>query len=303
MRGVMTTLVLVAGVATTSQAQSETALRAAFEGRQVAVKVDMPGTSKGIDVFPQEPLPVDWREVAERIKEYGTSLGIGDRVMITKVVVKKNSHIEFQLGGGGWGTFFDSPGTSTVSTSDAGESKAERALKDSIKAAPGPTRRKQLEKELNNLRAERERENASARAQAEQANAAHEANLRAKRKEGGSRFNIRFRNGIPSDRLTPEGVMASLAEYLDFGAAAGPGGATATPSAAPGSAASGSALGRLRKGLTVREVEDLLGPADTASEEKEGSLTVVKRGYTSEGMKVAASFVNGVMIDFSIIPR
>jgi hypothetical protein len=29
----------------------------------------------------------------------------------------------------------------------------------------------------------------------------------------------------------------------------------------------------------------------------------MKRGYSSEGMKVAASFVNGVLIDFSITPR
>ncbi|MGQ0647230.1 MAG: hypothetical protein ACT4P7_06635 [Gemmatimonadaceae bacterium] len=293
------------------QAQNEYVLRTAFEGRLVSVKVGMPGTSKGIDVFPLEAAPVDWREVAERIKDYGTSLKVGDQVMITKVVVKSNSHIEFQLGGGGWGTFLDSPGTSSVSSTSEGESKYERALRDSIKAAPGPTRRKQLERELNNARQQRERDNANARAQAQQANALHEANLRAKREQSGSRFNIRFRNGIPSEHLTPEGVRVALAEYVDFAASGakvsaaqgGAAGALSAATTAPNASDGGSALSRLRKGLLVKEVEDLLGPADTAGEQKEGTLTLVKRSYTKDGMKVAASFINGVMIDFSITPR
>ncbi|MBK6459273.1 MAG: hypothetical protein IPF87_24895 [Gemmatimonadetes bacterium] len=36
-------------------------------------------------------------------EEFGTALKPGQQVMITKVVVKKDSHIEFQLGGSGWG--------------------------------------------------------------------------------------------------------------------------------------------------------------------------------------------------------
>ena len=73
--------------------------------------------------------------------------------------------------------------------------------------------------------------------------------------------------------------------------------------AVPSGALAGSALSRLRKGLTVKEVEELFGPADAAGEQKEGSLIVMKRSYSSDGMKVAASFVNGVLIDFSITPR
>lgn len=292
-----------------ARAQSEAALRAAFEGKLVSVKVGLPATSRGIDVHPLEPTAVNWREVAERIKDYGTSLKLGDQAIVTKVVVKKDSHIEFQLGGGGWGTLFDSPGTGSVSTSAEGETKVERALKDSIKTATGPTRRKQLEKELSNLKAQRERENDVARAQAQQANAAHEANLRAKREQSGGRFNLRFKDGIPAASLTAEGVMAALAEYVDFSASGSKvttaSGATTATTAAPTASAStgGSALGRLRKGLSVREVEDLLGPADTAGEQKEGSLVVLKRSYTSQGMKVAASFVNGVLIDFAITPK
>jgi hypothetical protein len=287
-------------------AQSEAALRAAFEGKLISVKVGMPGTSRGIDVYPLEPAPVDWREVAERVKDNGTALKIGDQVMITKVVVKKNSHIEFQLGGGGWGTFFDDAGTSNVSVTTEGESQAEKDLKKAIKEAQGPTRRKELERELRTVRDRRERENARARADAQQANAAHEANVRAKRAEAGSRFNIRFKNGIPQESLTPEGVKAALAQFVDFDAggskvATASGASTATPMTS--SSTAGAKHAQLKKGLTVKEVEELLGPADSAGEEKQGALTLNKRSYTSDGMKVSTSFLNGVLIDFAITPR
>ncbi|WP_410959298.1 hypothetical protein, partial [Salmonella sp. SAL4433] len=88
-----------------------------------------------------------------------------------------------------------------------GETKAETALRDSIKHAPGPTKRKQFERELASLRQERERENARAEAEAKQAQSVIEANLRMKRADSGSRFNVRYRNGIPSDALTPDGLM------------------------------------------------------------------------------------------------
>ena len=58
----------------------------------------------------------------------------------------------------------------------------------------------------------------------------------------------------------------------------------------------------MRKGLLLEEVELLLGPAATASETKEGTLTVLKRTYRKDGQKVSASFVNGVLIDFTISP-
>jgi hypothetical protein len=302
LRLVATTALLTARIL---PAQNEAALRAAFEGKLVSVKIAMPGTSRGVEVLPQQQAAVNFRQVADRIKEFGTSLKIGDQVMVTKVVVKKDSHIEFQLGGGGYGTFGDSPGSERVWADVESESKLEKALKDSIKTAPGPTRRKQLEKELQNARTARERENDRARAEASQANAAHEANLRARRETSGSRFNIRYKDGIPPEALTPEGVMAALSQYVDF-AATGAKAATAAASSASSAPAAGTgdgALAQLKKGLTVKEVETLLGPADTAGEEKQGSMTVVKRTYTSGAMKVVTSFVSGVLVDFAITPK
>lgn len=284
-------------------AQNEAVLRQAFEGKVVSVKIDMPATQRGVDVYPLDQMPVNFREVAERLKDNSTALKIGQQVMVTKVLVKGNSHIEFQLGGGGYGTFGDNT-TSSVSTVSQGETKAEKALRDSIKKATGPTKRKQFEKELASLRSERERENARAEAEAKQASSVMEANLRAKRAESGSRFNVRYRNGIPLDALTPDGLMRALAAYVDFGV-----GASASGGAVAGSGASQFAPGSsrapattLRKGLWLEDVEALLGPAATAAETKEGTLTVLKRTYRKDGQRIEASFVNGVLIDFAIKP-
>ena len=292
MRAIIGAAALAAVVARGAGAQNEGALRAAFEGKTVTVRIDMPATSQGVDVFPLEQMPVDFREVAQRLKDNGTALRMGQQVMVTKVLVNKNSHIEFQLGGGGYGTFGDNTSTS-VSHASQGETKAEKALRDSIKHAPGPTKRKQLEKELASLRGERERENARAEAEAKQAQSVIEANLRAKRAESGSRFNVRYRNGIPADALTPDGLMRALAQYVDFGAAG---------SAVSSAGDSRPAPTTIRKGLLLEEVEAILGPAATASETKEGTLTVLKRAYRKDGQKISASFVNGVLIDFTISP-
>ena len=287
--------------APTAHAQTESALRGALEGRSVTTKIDMPATAKGVDIFPRESAPVDWREVANRLKDNGTALRPGQQSMITKVVVKRD-HIEVQLGGGGYGTFGDNTG-SAVSYSDQGESVRERTLRDSIKTATGDTK-KRMQTELDNARSRRERENVRDRAIAAQANEAREANLRVKRAEAGSRFNIWYKGGIAESELTSDAVMLSLAPYAELAGA---------PSTGPRNPAGGAplptppyttnAMLAVRKGLTVPEVESLFGPATTASERKEGTLTVVTRNYLYDGKKVITSFVNGVLIDYVIAPQ
>jgi hypothetical protein len=291
-------------------AQNEGILRQAFEGKVVTVKIEMPATQKGIDVYPLDPMPVNFREVAQRLKDNSTALKIGQQVMVTKVLVKGNSHIEFQLGGGGYGTFGDNTmDGSGLGFTPQGETKAEKALRDSIKKAQGPTKRKAFERELASLRQERERENARAEAEAKQAQSVIEANLRAKRAESGSRFNVRYRNGIPADALTPDGVMRALAQYVDFGSgavasgSATPGAPVQTLAPSAGTAAPRPGVTSLRKGLLLEDVEAILGPAATANEKKEGRLTVLERTYRKDGQRISASFVNGVMIDFAITPQ
>lgn len=288
--------------ATQSPAQSESALRTAFEGKTITVKIDMPATAYGVDVYPLETTPVNWRQVADRSKDYGTALKMGTQVMVTKIVVKRD-HIEFQLGGGGYGTFGDE-GRTAVSAQTESESKEERALRDSARKETNSTKKKALEKELSNLRSARERENSRARAEAAQANELREANVRAKRLTGGSRFNMWYKPMVTAEAMTPEGVMNALKPYVDFSGAAIAGASNDNATSGNIRPASGAnALLSLRKGLLLADVEAMLGPANTASESKEGVLTLMKRNYLHDGKKISTSFVNGVLIDYAIAPQ
>ena len=126
-----------------------------------------------------------------------------------------------------------------------------------------------------------------------------EANLRVRRAEGGSRFNVRYRRGIPSDAMTPNGLIDALSPYIDFGGGTHASSTNASRPAAP----SGSPMLTLKKGMSIADVEALLGPANTATESKEGVLTLMRRTYTNESNRIITSFVNGVMIDFVIAPQ
>ena len=126
-------------VASPAYAQSEAALKEYFEGKTVVVKMDMPATQAGVDVFADARRRINFDEYSARLKSSGIALRNGDSVMITKVRVK-DKMIELQLGGGGDGRFGD---------------------------------------------------------------------------DTGSRFNIRYPEGVPPG-VTPGGIMAALADYVEF---------------------------------------------------------------------------------------
>jgi hypothetical protein len=79
------------------------AIESYFTGKQVTIKIDMPGTQKGVDLRFSKTTPLDWKEYSSRIKQFGSAIHKGDTVRITTIVVKKDM-IEFQLDGGGFGT-------------------------------------------------------------------------------------------------------------------------------------------------------------------------------------------------------
>ena len=110
--------------------QSAGALSEFFEGKQVVVKLDMPGTQQGVDIFPQRPQPLDTKSYGNRMKKFGTSLRNGDSVIVTKVKVKDDG-IKFQLGGGGYVTAFDDT-DSSVHFTPAGQ----------LPASPMPSRKR-----------------------------------------------------------------------------------------------------------------------------------------------------------------
>jgi hypothetical protein len=275
------------------QAQNEAALRRAFEGQSVVVRIDMPGTSSGVNVYPNQDMPIDFPDVAEKLKKYGTALRTGDPVMITKIKVKDDL-IEFQLGGGGYGTFGDDMGNSGGGGGEVGETNAEKALRDSIGRTTSVGQKRRMQRDLDEMREQRERENNRARSDAAQAEEVREANLRGRRVEGGSRFNVRYRSGVPREALTPDGLRAVLSRYVDFGGSG---------SMASGAPPANSGAAGLRKGLTLEEAERILGPAGTATESTECSLKVATRTYVKAGQRTTARFVSGILVDYTVSPE
>jgi hypothetical protein len=277
-------------------AQSEAALRESLEGRQVTLKIAMPGTQAGVDIYPADARSLDYPGYAERLKANGTALEAGHKAMVTKIRVK-SKHIEFQLDGGGYGTFGDDV-SSGVSVSETPKTKREKNLEAELKGEKDPVRKREINEELDDLRKEREREDARNHAAVADAEATKEQTVRQRRLEGGSRFNVRYRDRIPEEALTVEGLKQALAEYVEFDAAdsreLGPMVASAgyLPSVA---APSGP-----RKGMLLREADEVFGRAAATSERSEGKLQVVTRTYSTEDGKLTAEFVEGVMIRYQV---
>src|ERR1700691_5468189 len=100
LRSVWVGLVLVGCWVASAFGQADApSLEGYFIGKEVLVKIDMPGSQKGVDLKFNKPSPMDWNDYSSRIKTYGIAIRKGDVVRVTKFVVK-NDMIEFQLAGG-----------------------------------------------------------------------------------------------------------------------------------------------------------------------------------------------------------
>jgi len=271
-------------------AQSEERIRAFFEGQSVRLKIEMPGSSEGVDVYPGLTPPIDFPKHASRLKRNGTALRRGEEVLVTKIRLKSDL-IEFQLGGGGYGTFGDDT-SPYVSAETAPKTEREKNLERDIPRTTDPVQLRKLREELDALKKARQRADARNRAEAAQAQQIKEANIRQRRLEGGSRFNLRYKPEVPPDAVTPEAMMQALAAYVDFSLISAAGAEPATPG--------GSGNGELRKGLTVTEVDALFGRPDAISDRKEGALTVSTSTYRTRDRRITAEFVEGVLIRFTI---
>src|SRR5260370_17551686 len=84
------TIVMVLALAAPAAAQDEAALRSAFEGKRVTLRIDMPGTSDGVDVQGDARRALDYKEYGDRLKRYGTAIRAGDSVTVTLVKLKKD---------------------------------------------------------------------------------------------------------------------------------------------------------------------------------------------------------------------
>ena len=104
--------------------------------------------------------------------------------------------------------------------------------------------------------------------------------------------------------LTPQGLESALAEYVTFPSLPVNVAATSQPdqpvqAGDPGSAPAPRG-GLPRKGMTVSEVDELLGMALESSERPEGSLRIVTRTYRSGDGRVTAEFVEDVLFRYSV---
>jgi hypothetical protein len=291
-------------------AQNPDALSPYFESKQVVVKMDMPGTQKGVDIYPNRQPTLDTKSYGDRMKEFGVSVQNGQRVMVTKVKVNKDN-VEFQLGGGGFGTAGDNSDTS-VHFTPAPKSDRERELEDQLRNETDPNRRRSLQRELDYVRAERDRRDAYERARAEDDAAYRTQQVGIKRQQGGSRFNIRIDARKMGDSLTPQVVMDALAAYMDFSgdaigsdaggrpADAGPG----APELAGRPPDQGGDPGQgLKKGMSREQVEALYGKAVESHDHTESGLTITSCTFIGKDEKVQADFVNGVLVQYSVSSR
>ncbi len=290
----------------------QAALQNYFVGRQVRLKIDMPGTAKGVDLRMDAGDPMDWKQYSSRLKESGPAIRSGDRSTITTIVVKKNL-IEFQLDGGGFGTFWDDTST-TVTPYEVGKSNYEKQLERDIRDTTDPNRKRDLQRELDRERSRRRREQAADDRAAMIASQMKQQQVADKRMRGGSRFNLRWAGNIPSDQLTPDALMKLLDTYIDFGDLQGEKpifspNATSTAQNAvrtntPSNGVSHSPMTQLKRGMLIGEVSGLLGLGRQVSQSvsEEGLKTQIFE-YLPDDYRVEVTYVDGVVVRYSISSR
>jgi hypothetical protein len=284
--------VLLAVLASPAAAQSEAALRSYFEGTRVTLRMDMPGASDGVDVRPDADRAIDYKEYGNDLKRYGTAIRSGDTVSVTLVKVKKDL-IEFHLAGGGFGTFGDDTNTS-ASIPLVEKSDREKNLEKRIRDEDDRQRKRELQRDLDELRDRRERENRRITAERERIEEGKKARIAEERLRGGSRFNLRYKGSVPPG-MRPEDVIAALSEYVDFRGTDTR--RDETPAAARGD------ITQLRKGMLRADAEREFGNPVESSERREGDLTIATLVFSIGEQRVSADFIEDVLVRYTITSK
>ncbi|MFN7924055.1 MAG: hypothetical protein U0Q16_28390 [Bryobacteraceae bacterium] len=278
-------------------AQSEEALKRYFEGKQVRLKIDMPGTHHGADVYFRRDPPFDFKTYSQRMKNFGRALADGDVTRVTGVRVK-SKNIEFQLGGGGYGTFGDDSGS--VSLPVISKSDREKQLEKDVSRETDSRRKSDMQRELGNLQTMRRRDEERRRVRQAELETIKKAEIAQKRREGGSRFNIWFPDRYLAETVpAPEQVMDLLSEWVDFNDR--PVSRVAPPSAAP--ALRPDAAMQLKRGLTRDQVDGMLGKPTRYQKHNEGALDVETVVWERAGELTEVDFVNGVVVKYRVSSR
>ena len=282
---------------------NEAELRRAFLGKQVIVRIDMPGTHHGVDLLFDRDDPMDWKQYSQRLKNYGVAIPKGRGSVVTSLVVKKDM-IELQLDGGGFGTFGDD--TSTSVSTYVPKSRYENDLERDVKRESDPARRRRLQSELDRERSRRYSQERRERAAAETASAIKRQEVMEKRLRGGSRFNLRRLTGTME--VAPGQMMDWLKEYVDFNGESG-----GRPMVAPTQretlrAQPPSPLEperpALRRGMTMEEVHDKLGQGKLVSESVgTDNILTQQWEFVTPQYTVTAYAVEGLLVKYTMNAR
>lgn len=280
------------GLSAPAHAQTEAALREYFEGIRVTPKIDMPGTSDGVDVHAYASRPIDYRRYGDRLKEYGIAIRAGQSTTVTLVKVKSDL-VEFQLGGGGFGTFGDDFGT-PVRIPLIEKTQRERDLEKRIRDEGDSRRKRQLERELGEARRTRERENRRIQAERDELEQRRKERIAGERLRGGSRFNVRYEGGVPRE-LRPAELIAALAGYMEFPGQPAWREDVRAPEVPPDDVP--------WKGMMREDAERQFGAPSEVSERREGTLTIVTLIFVRTGQRITAEFADDVLFRYSVVSR
>ena len=275
--------------------QNTETLKKFFEGKMVELKIDMPATKEGVSIFPRREQPVDYSEYGDRLKEFGTAIYAGESIMVTKVHPKKK-HIEFQLGGGGYGTFWDE--SDYVNVSYAEKTEREKNLEKAIKKEKDSQIKQEMEEELDDLRKDRERENARLELHAQEAQAQKRAQLREKALDAGSRFNIRYDKKVGAKEKTPADLMDALADYVYFPPETF--GDNPSVDISEEDDITDNASQSIQKGMSWEAVTELYGMPKSLNENEIAGTKVTDCIFEKDDQVITVKFVEGIVAKYSI---
>jgi hypothetical protein len=294
-------VLLMSSICASAQANND--LNQFFEGKQVTLKIDMPGSQQGVDIYPQKAKTLDAKVYGKRLKQFPVSIRSGDTVVVTTVKVKDKS-IEFQLAGGGFGTFGDDTDTS-LKFRPEDKSNREKDLEREIRNTDDRDQKKRLQRQLDSVVHQRERDDSRNRAIAQHSASIKQQQVNEDRARGGSRFNLKYDPKVPAN-ISPQDVMAALAPYVTFppqmtGESAA--GAEARPVETPPAAAtngSGDPASSLQKGMAEGQVRAMLGEPTSSSVADHDGIQVHTETFAHGNSVVTGQFVNGVLVRYSI---
>ena len=278
----------LAALAAPASAQNEAALKSHFEGRRITLRIDMPGAASGVNIRPEPGEAFDPKDYRNDLKRYGTAIYAGDTAVVTEVKVKKDL-IEFQIGGGGFGTIGDDTNTSS-GIQMLEKSEREKRLEREVKNETARDRKRALQRDLDDLRDRRERENRRLRAESERIEEAKRQRIADQRLRSGSRFNLRYKDRVPPG-ITPDAVTAALTEYVDFRNSSAADARSAPPP---------PDVSQLRKGMLRSDVERALGTPAQKSDKREGGTVTTTLVFEVGEQTVTAAFVEDVLVRYTI---